>query len=61
MLGPLFRERFSHEGKKLLNIRGLRDKSDSYLRHQLTAEINLALTDERLSRSASTTRCCRRA
>ncbi|HTK99118.1 MAG TPA: carboxyl transferase domain-containing protein, partial [Pseudomonadales bacterium] len=49
VLGPLFRERFSHEGKKLLNIRGLRDKSDSYLRHQLTAEINLALTDERLS------------
>ncbi len=49
VLGPLFRERFSHEGKKLLNIRGLRDKSDGYLRHQLTAEINLALTDERLS------------
>jgi hypothetical protein len=49
VLGPLFRERFSHEGKKLLNIRGLRDKSDSYLRHQLTAEISLALTDERLS------------
>ena len=49
VLGPLFRERFSHEGKKLLNIRGLRDKSDSYLRHQLTAEINLALTDDRLS------------
>jgi acetyl/propionyl-CoA carboxylase alpha subunit len=49
VLGPLFRERFSHEGKKLLNVRGLRDKSDSYLRHQLTAEINLALTDDRLS------------
>ena len=48
-LGPLFRERFSHEGKKLLNVRGLRDKSDSYLRHQLTAELNLALTDDRLS------------
>ncbi len=29
VLGPLFRERFSHEGKKLLNVRGLRDKSDS--------------------------------
>ena len=49
VFGPLLRERFSHEGKKLLNIRGLRDKSDAYLRHQLTAEINLALTDERLS------------
>jgi acetyl/propionyl-CoA carboxylase alpha subunit/acetyl-CoA carboxylase beta subunit len=49
VLGPLFRERFSHEGKKLLTSRGLRDKSDSYLRSQLTAEINLALTDDRLS------------
>ncbi len=48
-LGPLFRERFSHEGKKLLTARGLRDKSDTYLRSQLTAEINLALTDDRLS------------
>ncbi len=49
VLGPLFRERFSHEGKKLLSVRGLRDKSDSYLRHQFTAEINLALTDGRLA------------
>ena len=49
VLGPLFRERFSHEGKKLLTSRGLRDKSDGYLRSQLTAEINLALTDDRLS------------
>ncbi|HTO58227.1 MAG TPA: carboxyl transferase domain-containing protein, partial [Pseudomonadales bacterium] len=49
VLGPLFRERFSHEGKKLLTSRGLRDKSDAYLRSQLTAEINLALTDDRLS------------
>jgi acetyl/propionyl-CoA carboxylase alpha subunit/acetyl-CoA carboxylase beta subunit len=48
-LGPLFRERFSHEGKKLLNSRGLKDKSDAYLRNQLTAEINLALTDEPLA------------
>ncbi len=49
VLGPLFRERFSHEGKKLLTNRGLRDKSDSYLRHQLTAEVNFVLTDDRLS------------
>jgi hypothetical protein len=46
VFGPILRERFSHEGKKLLSSRGLRDKSDAYLRNQLTAEINLALTDD---------------
>jgi acetyl/propionyl-CoA carboxylase alpha subunit/acetyl-CoA carboxylase beta subunit len=49
VIGPLLRERFSHEGKKLLSSRGLKDKSDAYLRNQLTAEINLALTDDRIS------------
>jgi acetyl/propionyl-CoA carboxylase alpha subunit/acetyl-CoA carboxylase beta subunit len=49
VFGPLLRERFSHEGKKLLSSRGLKDKSDAYLRNQLTAEINLALTDEPLA------------
>ena len=43
-LQHLLRERFTHEGKKLLSARGARDKSDSYLRSQLTAELNLVIT-----------------
>jgi acetyl/propionyl-CoA carboxylase alpha subunit/acetyl-CoA carboxylase alpha subunit len=43
-LQHVFRERFTHEGKKLLTARGTRDKSDSYLKSQLTAELNLVIT-----------------
>jgi len=41
---PLLRERFTHEGKKLLARAGLEDKSDAYLQHQLTTELNLVIT-----------------
>ena len=44
LLAPIFRERFTHEGKKLLGAQGLQDKSEGYLRSQLAAEINLLLT-----------------
>jgi acetyl/propionyl-CoA carboxylase alpha subunit/acetyl-CoA carboxylase alpha subunit len=44
LLLPLLRERMSHEGKKLLGERGTRDKSESYVRSQITAELNLVLT-----------------
>ena len=43
-LGELFRERFTHEGKKLLVSGGIQDKSQGYLRSQLAAELNLILT-----------------
>ncbi len=44
VLAPIFRERFTHEGKKLLGAQGLQDKSEGYLRSQLAAELNLMLT-----------------
>jgi acetyl/propionyl-CoA carboxylase alpha subunit len=44
LLLPILRDRFSHEGKKLIGARGTRDKSESYVRTQLTAELNLVLT-----------------
>jgi len=37
-------ERFTYEGKKLLALHGLDDKSDVFLSRQLTAELNLAIT-----------------
>ncbi len=43
MLGIL-RERFTYEGKKLLALKGLDDKSDVFLTKLLTAELNLAIT-----------------
>jgi acetyl/propionyl-CoA carboxylase alpha subunit/acetyl-CoA carboxylase alpha subunit len=44
-LAPVFRARFTHEGRKLLTPSGLKEKSDSYLRSQLATELNLTLTD----------------
>ncbi len=41
-LGPVLRARFSHEGMKL--FAGIADKSDGYLREQLAAELNVAIT-----------------
>ena len=43
--GPLLRQRFTHEGGKLLSPRHLNGKSDAYIRSQLTAELNLAMTE----------------
>ncbi len=40
----VLRERFTYEGKKLLALKGLDEKSDVFLTKQLTAELNLALT-----------------
>lgn len=51
------RERFSHEGRKLLSKKGLADKSDGYIRAALASELNLILsghnvvTDARLDLS----------
>ena len=44
-LGPTLRQRFTHEGKKLLASDHLEEKAEAYVRAQLTAEINLALTE----------------
>jgi len=41
---PILRERFSHEGKKLLARSGIDEKSDLYLLNQLTTELNLVIT-----------------
>jgi len=38
------RDRFTYEGKKLLSLQGLDEKTDVFLAKQLTAELNLALT-----------------
>ena len=45
LFGPVLRQRFSHEGKKLLSDDRLSEKAAPYVRGQLTAELNLALTD----------------
>jgi acetyl/propionyl-CoA carboxylase alpha subunit len=41
---PVLRERFSHEGKKLLARSGIEEKSEVYLGSQLTNELNLVIT-----------------
>jgi len=38
------RDRFSYEGKKLLNRDGIDDKSDGFVAKQLTSELNMAIT-----------------
>ncbi len=43
--GPLLRQRFTHEGGKLLSPEHLDGKSDAYVRSQLAAELNLAMTE----------------
>lgn len=45
----LLQRRFTHLGKKLLTDDGTQDKSDAYLRNQLTSELNLALTGDNLA------------
>ena len=40
----ILHERFTYEGKKLLSLVGLDEKSDVFLASQLTAELNLAIT-----------------
>ncbi len=40
----ILRERFTYEGKKLLALKGLDDKSEVFLTKLLTAELNLAIT-----------------
>lgn len=47
-------ERFTHEGKKLLQNEGTAQKSDLYVSTQLTSELNLALTGESLFDSIGT-------
>ena len=42
-LGPLLRARFTHEGMKLFADNA--DKSDAFLREQLAAELNMAITE----------------
>ena len=42
-LGPVLRSRFTHEGMKLFATSG--DLSDGYLREQLAAELNMAITE----------------
>ena len=39
-------ERFTYEGKKLISLSGLDEKTDAFLAKQLTAELNLAITGE---------------
>ncbi len=42
-LGPVLRQRFTHEGMKLFADNA--DKSDAFLREQLAAELNMAITE----------------
>jgi hypothetical protein len=42
------RERFTYEGKKLLSGRSLGDKTPGFVTKQLTAELNLAITGDRM-------------
>ena len=53
-LGATLHERFTHEGKKLLASDHLDEKADAYVRAQLTAEINLALTEGSMAEAVPT-------
>ena len=44
-LGPILRQRFSHEGRKLLADDRLDEKAPAFVRSQLAAELNLAMTE----------------
>ncbi|MEZ5558270.1 MAG: biotin carboxylase N-terminal domain-containing protein [Pseudomonadales bacterium] len=46
---PVLRRSFSHEGKKLLRLAGIEEKSEVYLSTQLTNELNLVITGEQLA------------
>jgi acetyl/propionyl-CoA carboxylase alpha subunit/acetyl-CoA carboxylase alpha subunit len=48
-LSVYLRERFSHEGRKLLSKKGLSDKSEGYVKSALAAELNLILTGHNLA------------
>ncbi len=43
-MADVLRDRFTYEGKKLLSLKGVDEKSDVFLAKQLTAELNLAIT-----------------
>ena len=43
LLGPVLRQRFTHEGMKLFG--DTTDKSEAYLREQLASELNMAITE----------------
>jgi len=60
-LASVFRARFTHEGKKLLTASGLKEKSDSYLRSQLTTELNLTITDGSITEIVSSAQLSERA
>ena len=47
LLGPVLRQRFTHEGMKLFSDTA--DKSDAYLREQLASELNMAITEGSLA------------
>ena len=53
-LGATLYERFTHEGKKLLASDHLDEKADTYVRTQLTSEINLALTEGSMAEAMPT-------
>ena len=52
-LGPVLRQRFSHEGRKLLADDGLEEKAPAFVRSQLAAELNLAMTEGPLGGAAA--------
>ena len=44
LMTGILRERFSYEGKKLLALAGINDKTDVFIAKQITSELNLAIT-----------------
>ena len=55
-VGSTLRERFTHEGKKLLAMQNLSARTDSQLRSQLSTELNLAMTEGPIDRVVEATR-----
>ena len=54
-VGSTLRERFTHEGKKLLAMQSLSARTDSQLRSQLSTELNLAMTEGPIDRVVEAT------
>jgi hypothetical protein len=54
-VGSTLRERFTHEGKKLLAMQSLSARTDSQLRGQLSTELNLAMTEGPIDRVVEAT------
>ncbi|MEC8867510.1 MAG: carboxyl transferase domain-containing protein, partial [Pseudomonadota bacterium] len=54
-LGSILRERFTHEGKKLLAMQTLGVRTESQLRSQLSTELNLAMTEGPIDRVVEAT------